>query len=73
MSKSVIIIDTPKCCAECNLCLYENDNAICYPEYIMKDLYVKNPFNPYESRMPECPLIPLEKVCKMAVEASREK
>ena len=69
MSKSVLIIDTPKCCAECDLYDYVCGDGVCFPDYIVKNAFI---FSPFEGRMPECPLIPLEKVCKMAVDASKE-
>lgn len=69
MSKSVLIIDTPEYCADCDLYNYVCGNAVCFPDHIVKNAFT---FSPFEGRMPECPLIPLEKVCKMAVDAYKE-
>ena len=58
MSKSVLIIDTPKCCAECDLYDYAGGgDSVCFPEYIVKNAFI---FSPFEGRMPECPLISME-------------
>lgn len=75
MSKSVLILDTPAYCAECDLYEYDRINGygICFPLAIHKDLYAETQyFSPHIDRMPECPLISLGKVCKMAVDASKE-
>ena len=69
MSKSILIVDTPKCCAECDLYDYAGGDSVCFPDYIVKNAFT---FSPFEGRMPECPLVPLKKVCKMAVEANKE-
>lgn len=74
MSKSVLIIDTPERCIDCD-CFYGDDLDywVCYPTWEEKDKYAREkPFSPFTDRMPECPLIPLEKVCKMAVDAYKE-
>ena len=69
MSKSVLIIDTPTCCAECDLYDYVCGDGVCFPDYIVKNAFI---FSPFEGRMPECPLIPLEKVCKMVIDTYKK-
>lgn len=69
MSKSILIIDTPDCCANCDLYDYVCGDAVCFPDYIVKNAFT---FSPFEGRMPECPLVPLEKVCKMTIDAYKE-
>ena len=69
MSKSVVIIDTPEYCADCDLYDYVCGDSVCFPDHIVKNAFI---FSPFEGRMPECPLIPLEKVCKMVIDASKE-
>lgn len=73
MSKSVLIIDTPSHCAECDLYCYENNHAICYPEYIMKDMFAKTQdFDPFTMRMPECPLVSMEHFIQKTKEVLEE-
>jgi len=74
MSKSVLIIDTPERCIDCD-CFYSDDLDywVCYPTWEEKDKYAREQtFSPFTDRMPNCPLVPLEKVCKMAIEAHKE-
>ena len=65
MSKSILIINTPDCCAECkclknNRCIYDEEQRLV-------------PFHGIDKKRTDwCPLVPLEKVCDMAVEAYKE-
>ena len=68
MNKSVLIIGTPECCANCNFL----DDKYDYPWCIASGDVKGYSFNPHAERMNTCPLIPLEKVCKMAVETHEE-
>lgn len=69
-NKSILVVDTPTCCAECDLYDYNvgDGYAICYPDYIRKDMFAETQdFNPFTMHMPECPLVTIEDAIEIIV------
>ena len=55
MNKSILVIDTPKCCSECK---FLNDNYD-YPECIITGVTKGYTFRTTKKKMAECPLKPI--------------
>lgn len=68
MNKSVLIMDTPECCAECDF--YNDISAI--PWCMAAGKEVGFTFNANNEKMNDCSLVPLEKVCDMAIKAHKK-
>ena len=68
-NKSILIMNTPACCAGCRLCNDFDDDWEVSCAVTGSVLQVGAYYN---RRMDDCPLISLEKVCKMAIDAYKE-
>lgn len=55
-NKSILIVDTPACCVDCDFL----DDRFDYPRCEASGKVKGYTFNPYTSKMESCPLIPME-------------
>ena len=70
-NKSILVIDTPERCADCDL-FYLNDKEYfaCRPVWLQVDKYSADAvwsFNPFRECRPECPLVAIEDAIEIIV------
>lgn len=67
-NKSILVVDTPICCAECNFL----DDHFDYPRCEATGKMKGYTFNFHKERMSECPLIPMEHLIQKTKEVLEE-